>query len=402
MLDGCMRQTLYRLLGAPCGLDDGAQDTRDREVIGQRLMALAEGEHRARVWWLAVRGDVHLQAHGCEHAVRDFREASELARQCGEHEAAELLQVLLALARAREGETLSARETLAGVMADATSPWLRGRAALWLSLVGGPWDATRQQVSSSLAALEDGELGRWLDLIHHAIQQGIQRGDRVHVNEWLSAVQRTCPAEFLGGWTHRLASDAYREGLWDDEVVTCVEDATPPWHWTAQVASEGRLRAGELDEARRGFMRMLGRAHEEGLESAEVDASLLLGMVHLLRGEADEALPRLERARRGCSDRFDPLGAMTCCCLILVGEALANRPDTAGISSMEVRTIAEAPRLMDTAQWAERIWVAHQAGATMTGAVDEVMEHESRAPLEHLVLQRIHARLRPGPSAGSA
>jgi hypothetical protein len=191
----------------------------------------------------------------------------------------------------------------------------------------------------------------------------------------------------------------YREGLWGDEVSANVQDGAPPWHWTARVAGEGCLRAGELDEARRGFMRMLGRAHEEGLESAEVDASFRLGMVYLLRGEADEALPRLERARRGYIDGFEPLSAMTCCCLILVGEALANRPDAAAISSMEVRTISEAPRLVDTAQWAERIWVAYQSGATMSGPMHEIMEQESRGPIEHLVLQRIHARLRKAPSA---
>jgi len=379
-------------------------DTRDRAVIGRRLNALAEDAHRERVWWLAVRGDAHLKALGCEHAVRDFLEGSELARQCGEHEAANLLQVLLALARARGGEVLSAKETLAVVMAEATGPWLRGRAALWLSLVGGSWDATTQQVSSSLAALDDGDRGAWLDLSRHAIQQAAQRGDRRHVNDWLSSVQRRCPNAYLSGQIHRLASDVYREGMWGDDVETNVEDAGLPWHWTARVVGEEHLRTGDLDEARRGFMRMLGRAQDEGFEVAEVEASFLLGMVHLLRGEADEALPRLERARRGYGHRFDPLDAMTCRCLILVGEALANRLDAAAKSSMEVRTITEAPRLDDTIQWAERIWVSYQAGAIMRGREQAVMKHEVRVPLEHLVLQRIHARLCPGSSqtAGSA
>ena len=393
MLESRVGRELYRLLESPCGVR-GEGPWEDGQDFDARLKS-ATG--RERVWWLALAGDRLMRAQDGAEARRVWIEGVEIARQCQRHEAADLLRVYVALAGALDGETLEARGALIRLAGAVSCPWLSGHAALWSSVLGAPWRQVSEQVGASLLSLDRVQrVDVWRSLARQALEQALLRGDQVHTREWMAWVRPDAGERGSGSWLGRLPAQAWKSGLLEDSGEPEPEHAHDSVPWFKLDAAESALRRGEVDEARHSLSRLLGHAEEGEDHRAVVEASWLLGVTQLLRSHPEDALHRLERARRTCEERLDPMRSMTCSSLILVGEAWSGRMDAAAARSMEVRTPKDAPRLQETARLAEHIFTALQAGGKVSGPREAVRDSLERGPLEHLVLERIARRIQAG------
>ncbi len=393
MLENGARRELYRLLEAPFGVD-GEGAGRGRPDLEGRLSG---SSGRERVWWLAIAGDSLMRAQEGTEARRVFVEGVEIARQCQHHGAADLLRVCAALARALDGHALEARSTLASLAESVSCPWLSGHAALWSSVLGAPWRQASERVEAALASLDRAQrqdVGE--SLAHQALEQALLRGDQGQTQQWMRWVRsgpgEVGPASELG----RLTAQLWKTGLIEDPAGWEPGETQEPTLWGQLDTAEAALRRGAVGEGRQCLTRVLGHAQEASEHEVAVEASWLLGVTQLLRSEPDDALHRLERARRAYEERLDPMRSMTCSSLILVGEAWSGRMAAAAARSMEVRTPKDAPRLQETARLAEHIFTTLQAGGRVSHPEGVALESLERGPLEHLVLQRIARRIQAG------
>ncbi|MFT4627350.1 MAG: tetratricopeptide (TPR) repeat protein [Myxococcota bacterium] len=359
----------------------------------------------------AIAGLARVKLHNGSNddALRDYREATELALQSGDTAGARSIRqhlplVLVALDRSQAEIDGSVRDSTADLReagdARTEGALVAGLARVLVAVGRSPEAAvdldrraircfrraadarSEAGVQLHLAGLlaDAGAAGASAEAAEAARLLWTELG---HVGAAVDAAAHAAVCERVCGrpaGVEDLRADAARVA--DTTVGARVDVA----------AAELHLLDGKPGPARRLLYAAIGVLEGADSGASLAHASHLLGCVHLLLGAPDEALPRLARARRGWTECGVPARVVRSQCLIAVAEAKAGRARQAAEASMSIRVRAGGPRAARLAVLTEAFLDVRAGGA----AAAERWYRRFRAEggwVEATVVERLLGRL---------
>ena len=341
---------------------DAGRRTTARFDFEDALEQSSRDPQGARRHALAALATVKSANQDPDAALALLRESRELALQAGDQRGAASLQqrmvpVLVALDRSRAEVDEALRLALAVSDTDTSTPdgeLVRSLAEVLIA-TGRPdtevimlldqavestrvnSDTRQEAATRQLLATVHSHRGVWLDCALHAQEARQRWAERGHLVHEVESALLVGVAECVSGQSSAALPEAQQLATLtgDEELVAVVEIAR----------AECDILAGELAPARRRLLSAIGCLQESRRWRALASAHELLGLVYLLRGQPDEALPRLARGRRTWAELSSPFLLLRSACLMAAAEARAGRIQRAAEWSMQIRSSSRSPRV---------------------------------------------------------